>query len=91
MKNRFEVVVSGVAGYPLDYKWIGRKIDKSFIKDIKKLNEKLGVKLSVAGEGGEFESLVLDCPLFKNKLKVNEIKKVRLDNNYSWKGVFDLK
>jgi len=68
LKNKFEVVIIGVAAYPLDVSWILRKIDRKFINDVKKLNEKY--KINPAGEGGEFESLVLNCPLFKRKLKV---------------------
>jgi asparagine synthase (glutamine-hydrolysing) len=68
LKNNFNVIVTGVSAYPLDEKWLGRKIDKKFIEDMKKLNEKY--KIHPAGEGGEFESFVLNCPLFKRKLKI---------------------
>ena len=37
--NEFEVILSGVAAYPLDKKWIGRKIDEKFISDVKVLEE----------------------------------------------------
>ncbi len=70
VKNKFEVIVVGVAAYPLDESWLGRKIDNKFIDDVIKLREKYG--LNPAGEGGEFESFVLDCPLFKKKLKVKD-------------------
>ena len=69
IKNKFEVIVVGVFAYPFDEKWLGRKIDIKFINEIKKLQEKY--KINVAGEGGEFESFVINCPLFKKKLKVN--------------------
>ncbi|MFA7708452.1 MAG: diphthine--ammonia ligase, partial [Candidatus Pacearchaeota archaeon] len=62
IKNKFEVILTGVFAYPFDKKWLGRKIDKDFIEEIKKLNEKY--KINPAGEGGEFESFVLNCPLF---------------------------
>ncbi|MBS3079485.1 diphthine--ammonia ligase [Candidatus Pacearchaeota archaeon] len=68
IKNRFDIVITGVFAYPFDVSWILRKIDKNFINEIGKLNEQY--KIAVAGEGGEFESLVLNCPLFKRKLKV---------------------
>ncbi len=68
LKENFEVVISSVAAHPLDEKWIGRKIDGNFIKDVEKLKEKWGI--NPAGEGGEFESLVLDCPLFSKGLRI---------------------
>jgi diphthine-ammonia ligase len=68
IKDKFEVIISGVFAYPLDEKWLGRKIDKKFIEEAKKLCEKYGI--SPSGEGGEFESFVLNCPLFKKELKV---------------------
>jgi asparagine synthase (glutamine-hydrolysing) len=80
IKNKFEVVIVGVAAEGLDGRWLGRKIDKKFISDIEVLNKKVG--LNVAGEGGEFESLVLNCPLFKKKLEIIGKKIVKDDGNY---------
>jgi len=68
IKNKFETVISGVFAYPFDAKWIGRKIDAKFIEKIKELKEKY--KINPAGEGGEFESFVLNCPLFKQHIKI---------------------
>ncbi|MEK6895299.1 MAG: diphthine--ammonia ligase [Nanoarchaeota archaeon] len=81
VKNKFEVVITGVAAYPLDEKWLGRKIDKRFIDEIKELNEKY--KINPAGEGGEFESFVLNAPdLFKDKLKIKSFKDFGEKNNW---------
>ena len=68
IKNNFEVIIVGVFAYPFDRKWLERRINKEFIEDIRKLWEKY--KINPAGEGGEFESFVLNCPLFKKGLKV---------------------
>ena len=68
VKGGFEVILTGIFAYPLDDKWIGRIINSGFIKDIKKMNEKY--KINPAGEGGEFESFVLNCPLFSKKLEI---------------------
>ncbi len=68
IKNGFKVIIIGVFAYPLNASWLGRKIDKEFIEDVKELKEKY--KIHVAGEGGEFETFVLDCPLFERPLKV---------------------
>ncbi|MDO8467585.1 MAG: diphthine--ammonia ligase [Nanoarchaeota archaeon] len=80
IKNKFEVVITGVAAFPLDKKWLGRKIDNKFVEDIKKLNSEY--KINPAGEGGEFESFVLNCPLFKRRLIVKDWKDYGEKNNW---------
>jgi len=81
IRNKFDVIITSVSAYPLDEKWLGRKIDKKFIKDIKDLNKRY--KINPAGEGGEFETFVLNCPLFKKELKVKD-KKISGEKN-SWR------
>src|SRR3989344_7180026 len=73
VKNKFEVIITKVAADGFDEKWLGRKIDKKIVDDIKGLNKKFGIHL--AGEGGEAESLVLNCPLFKQKIFVLDSEK----------------
>lgn len=68
IKDGFEIIITAVAAPPLDESWLGRRIDGKCIKDLAELNRKYGIHLS--GEGGEYESLVLDCPLFGSKMKV---------------------
>ena len=70
IKNNFEVIVSSVAAYPLDKNFIGRRITDNFVKDMRKLNSKFSI--SPTGEGGEFETLVLDMPLFKKRIKIKD-------------------
>ncbi len=79
--NKFEIVITGVFAYPLDKKWLGRKIDEKFLSEIRGLYEKY--KINPAGEGGEFETFVVDCPLFKRKLKIKEFKD--FGKEYSWR------
>ena len=69
----FDVIISGVSAYGLDEKWLGRKIDKKCIDDLIRLNEKVGINL--AFEGGEAETLVLDGPIFKKRVKILKDKK----------------
>jgi asparagine synthase (glutamine-hydrolysing) len=70
LTNNFEIIFTGIAAEGLDKSWLNRRITKEDVERLKKLREKLGT--NVAGEGGEFESLVLDCPLFKKKLTIEE-------------------
>ncbi len=68
VKNKFDVIITKVAADGLDERWIGMKIDKKTIDELKELNEKY--KINPAGEGGEFETLVLNCPMFKKRLEL---------------------
>ena len=70
IKHNFKVIITGIAADGLTKDFLGSGIDNDFIKKIEKLN------IHAGGEGGEYESLVLDCPLFKKKLK---IKKARIE------------
>lgn len=69
LKLNFDVIITGVFAFGLD-EFLGRKVDRKFIDDIKILNEKY--KISPIGEGGEFESLVLDAEFFKKKLEIEK-------------------
>ena len=70
---RFEVVITGVYAYGFNREWLGRKIDEKTVKALMELNRKYGV--SLVGEGGEYETLVLNAPFFKKKIKIIKSKK----------------
>jgi asparagine synthase (glutamine-hydrolysing) len=70
LKRGYEVIISSIAAYPLDRKWLGRKLTNSMIEELVNLKEKFGV--NPAGEGGEFESLVLNGPNFKKRIQINK-------------------
>ena len=73
VNEKYEIIISSIAAYPLDQNWLGRKIDSKAISELKVLQDKY--KLHPAGEGGEFESLVLNAPMFKRKIKISEYEK----------------
>ena len=66
IKNKFEVIITKVAAEGLTEAYIGKKLDKNLIKELSSLKGKY--EINPAGEGGEFETLVINCPLFKSKL-----------------------
>ena len=75
LQNNFDVKIFGVFSYPFDENLIGKKLDKKLVSKLKATRE--NYKISIAGEGGEFESFVLDSPLFKKKIKIDsfDVKK----------------
>lgn len=87
VNNNFRVIITGVFAFPLDKSWLGRQIDKKFIDEVQILKEKY--KIHPAGEGGEFETFVLDCPLFKRELKVKSFKDFKEGEN-SWRREIEI-
>jgi len=72
LANGFTFVLSAVAAEGLDKSWLNRVIMLDDVKVLQKLHEKN--KIGIAGEGGEFESIVLDCPLFKRRIIIEEME-----------------
>jgi len=70
----FKIMIIGVACEGLGKEWLGKIITHETLKDLKKLSEKHTFHL--AGEGGEFESFVLDCPIFKKSLEIRDAETV---------------
>ena len=70
----FEIIITGVATAGMDEKWLGRKLDLQCIEELKKLHEMY--KINISAEGGEFESLVIDAPIFKKRIELGNIKKI---------------
>ncbi len=66
-----------VAAWGMDESWLGRKFDEKLIDDLKALNRKYRVHL--AGEGGEYETLVLDAPYYMKKINL-------LETEIAWMG-----
>ena len=76
--NNFLIIFTAVSADGMDESWLDRRLDISALEELKKLNRKFGV--DIGGEGGEYETLVLDCPLFKKRINVTGSEK-------SWDGV----
>ena len=75
VKENFEAVIIKVSAYGMDESFLGRKIDDEIIRKLMELNEKYGVNL--AGEGGEFETLVLDAPLYRKRIVIKDYEILR--------------
>lgn len=70
IKDGFEVIISSIAADGFDKSFLGRKIDEKLIFDLVELNKKNGI--NIAFEGGEAETFVLNCPLFKKKIIIDK-------------------
>ncbi len=63
-----DIIMVKVAAGGMDESWLARLFDKKMIADLKEVNRKYRVHL--AGEGGEYETLVLNAPYYNKKIKL---------------------
>ncbi|KAM6130901.1 diphthine--ammonia ligase isoform 2-T2 [Pterocles gutturalis] len=74
ISSNIQAIIIKVAAFGLDPdKHLGKTLDQ-IEPDLLELSEKYGVH--VCGEGGEYETFTLDCPLFKKKIVIDSAKVV---------------
>lgn len=69
VKRGFRIIIAGVSTMGLDEGWLGRELDKEAIAKLVSVSKKCAFNLTF--EGGEAETLVIDCPLYWKKLQIN--------------------
>ena len=72
----FEISIIRVAAYGLDESWLGRTLDADALDELEAINEEYGVH--ILGEGGEFETLVVDGPHMD--------RRIELESSTEWDG-----
>ena len=81
----FKVIIIGVYAYGFDKSWLGKEINNETLEKLGEMNKKYQV--SLVGEGGEYESLVLDAPIFKKRIEI-----IQAETNYeNNRGVYAIK
>jgi len=73
VERGFSIIIVGVSAMGLEKEWLGKQIDKDALGRIAALSKKYGFNLTF--EGGEAETLVIDCPLFRKKLQIKAANK----------------
>jgi len=76
-RSGFRIIITAVAAMGLDESWLGRELTEQEWSNLDQLSKIHGIHLT--GEGGEYESFVLDAPHFS---KTIEIEKSRNE----WRG-----
>jgi ABC transporter with metal-binding/Fe-S-binding domain ATP-binding protein len=69
LRRGFKIMIVGVSAMGLGKEWLGKKLDKKSLAGMAALAKMYGFNLTF--EGGEAETLVIDCPLFSKKLRIN--------------------
>lgn len=86
IKNRFKAVITAVSAEGLDRSFLGNVIDNDVLNKLKEISKKTGMNL--AGEGGEYESFVIDGPIFKKRLVIDDAEINMEKDNV---GVYNIK
>jgi ABC transporter with metal-binding/Fe-S-binding domain ATP-binding protein len=77
VKDGFVVMVVSVSALGLDRRWLGRVLDDIAIDELVRLSKKF--RFHPGLEGGEGETFVLDCPLFRASVEIGKAE-------IRWKG-----
>ena len=70
VRDRFVVMLVSVSALGMEKSWLGRTLDEGAVDELVALGKKY--RFHVGLEGGEGETFVLDCPLFKQRVEVVE-------------------
>ncbi len=70
LSSGFTVMIVGISAMGLEKEWLGKVIDQKSLIKLTQLSKKFGFNLTF--EGGEAETLVLDCPLYSKRLSVKQ-------------------
>ena len=77
LELKMKTIIVGLYAHGFTSDWLGREIDETTISDLIELNKKYQV--SLVGEGGEYETLVLDASFLSKRIKL-------IDTERIWQG-----
>lgn len=83
VESKFEIIITSVSAKGFTEEWLGRKIDKKCIEELENLKDKF--RVNPVGEGGEYETLVLDAPFFERRIVIKETSSSWRNNRGSLK------
>ena len=73
LKAGFEIIIVGVFAHGLDQSWLGASLNQESLNDFLQITRKYSI--NAAGEGGEYETLVVNGPLFTKQLILDKTSK----------------
>ncbi len=77
------IVFSSVSAAGFDATWLGRPWDDRTVQDLLRLHRTHGIH--TCGEGGEFETLVLDAPFYRRRLVVDAAESSWAGSSGTWR------
>lgn len=84
VSSNFEFIITSVSAGGLGKEWLGKKITLDDLKKLEQLSKKYG--FNIAFEGGEAETFVTNCPLFKKEIIIKK-SSVFWDG---YRGIFEI-
>lgn len=73
LKKGYKIMITQIASDGLNKDWLGRVLDEKTMQELFERSKKYG--FHVGGEGGYFDSLAIDGPIFNKRLDILEIEK----------------
>lgn len=83
LRAGLRIVFSSVSAEGLDASWLGRPWDESVVEDLLRLHGARGVH--PCGEGGEFETVVVDAPFFRKRIEVRRATPIWSGSSGVWR------
>ena len=80
INSGFKAVIVATRADQLGEEWLGRKIDMDFFTRITELGRTRNI--TPCGETGEYHTLVIDGPLFQNRMELTQTRKVLRDGHW---------
>lgn len=74
LKDGFDFILTSVTADGLDGRWLGRPITGEDLRRLEEIARRHSFNISF--EGGEAETLVVDCPLFSRPVAIRKAKKI---------------
>ncbi len=78
IESNFHFIITSVSADGLDEKWLGKEITIQDLEKLDQLSKKYGFNINF--EGGEAETMVIDCPLFSHPIMILKSRKI-------WDGI----
>ncbi|MEM2725286.1 MAG: diphthine--ammonia ligase, partial [Candidatus Nezhaarchaeales archaeon] len=72
IREGFKAMIVGVYAEGLTQQWLGREVDETFLRYLRELSSTWSI--NPCGEGGEYETFVVDAPYFTRRVKVLDYK-----------------
>jgi diphthine-ammonia ligase len=72
----FEAIIVSASDELIDRGWVGKRLDRKFLAYLKSRN------IDLCGENGEYHTLVVNGPLFQNRIEITESKTINRDNRW---------
>lgn len=87
LERKFKIIITKISAEGLEEEMLGKVIDYRMLECLIKKSEKYMFDLCF--EGGEAETLVLDCPLFSKEIEIKKFE-IKRDLNSSWMEIKEL-